>query len=153
MHPHDDIDDSRLLLIVVGAHIQSEVSDRPLAYRLRERILHWQEQESEPSDPCGGVQPVVCCDLWYLNNQPLLARPTIAVGNPSVNAATAYLAPKLPTAFVIEGALRVHLDLEFIDLQACLWGVNPSATVSAIDLFVDRYLDGFLRGSLQAGQT
>jgi hypothetical protein len=53
----------------------------------------------------------------------------------------------LPTAFVIENTLRVHLDPEMIQLQACAWGVSASATASAVDLFVERYLDQFLRAA------
>ena len=33
-----EIDTSKLLLIVVGAHLRAEMADRPLAYRLCDRI-------------------------------------------------------------------------------------------------------------------
>lgn len=156
MSDHDELETGSLLLIVVGADLRAEISDRPLAYRLREQILRWQDEHDEAeadgiAESAGlagnlghRLEPLVCSDLWYLNNPGLMARPTIAVGDPAVNAATAYLAPKLATALVIEQVFRVHLDLEYIELQACLWGVNPSATASAIDLFAERYLDVFL---------
>ena len=131
-----------LLLIVVGAHIQAEASDRPLAYRLRDRISQWQQAEGCEAD---GITPFVCCDLWYLNDSELMQRPTIAVGDPEFNAATAYLANRLPTALVVDESLRVQLDPEFIELKACVWGVNPTATAGGVDVFVDRYLDAFLR--------
>jgi len=45
---------------------------------------------------------LVCSDVWYLNNDPLRSRPTISIGGPGVNALSAYLADKLPSAFAIE---------------------------------------------------
>lgn len=141
-----------MLLIVVGAHLRAELHDRPLGYRLRDVILHRQDMlRARHLEDGPGLKAVLCTDLWYLNAKELLDRPTIAIGDPAVNAATAYLSNRLPTAFVIENSLRVHLDLEFIDPQACLWGVNPSATNSAIDLFVERYLDDFLKQALSSG--
>jgi hypothetical protein len=141
-----DIDPNGLLLIVVGAHLRAEFTDRPLAYRLREQVLRWQDQ-SLGEDDAKPLRPVVCSDVWYLNSTELAARPTVCIGDPNVNAASAMLATRMPTAFVIENTLRVHLDLEFIDLRACMWGANHSATASAVDVFVERYLDGFLRAA------
>jgi hypothetical protein len=45
---------------------------------------------------------------------------------------------------VVEDTLRIQLDLEHVDLQACLWGVDAAATASCLDLFCDRYLGDFL---------
>jgi hypothetical protein len=140
-----------LLLIVVGSTIVAEMRDRPLAYRLRERVLGWVDA-ARPVEPtadgaagtCDRLHPLVCTDLWYLNAREAEGRPAIAVGAPNVNAATALFSNRMPTAFVIEGSLRVHVDLEFLDLRAAIWGVNAAATASAIDLFVERYLDEFL---------
>ncbi|UCD76142.1 MAG: hypothetical protein JSV91_04310 [Phycisphaerales bacterium] len=137
-----DLNPESLLLIVVGAHLQAEANDRPLANRLRDRIVQWQDTNGCAED---GITPYVCCDLWYLNTTDLMERPTIAIGDPEFNAATAYLANRLPTALVVDESLRVQLDPEFIELNACVWGVNPTATAGGVDLFVDRYLDGFLR--------
>lgn len=142
----------RLLLLVVGAHPQAEADDRLLAYQLRRRILDWQEQWKRRAGAENGnglLQPLVCTDLWYLNDAMLRQRPVIALGDPAVNAATAYLSSRLPTAFVIEHTLRVQLDPEFIELQACLWGKTAQATSSAIDLFAERYLDDFLTEALE----
>lgn len=130
-----------LLLIVVGASIRAELADRPIADRLQERIRMWQDERESCLHP---LQPVVCTDLWYLNAPDLMARPTISIGEPQTNAATAYLANRLPTAFVIDETLRIQLDHEFIDLHSCLWGVTPETTAKASDLFVERYLDVFL---------
>lgn len=131
--------------------MMAEMRDRPLAYRLRERMLSWldardcaEHGQAGIEDGTPRIEPVVCSDLWYLNAKELEERPAIAIGEPSTNAATAVISSRLPTAFVIERSLRVHLDPEFIDLRAALWGANPSATAAAIDLFAERYMDEFL---------
>jgi len=146
-----------LVLIVTGATIAAEMRDRPLAYRLREKMLAWVDREAAEaakrlasagtSDNAERprLQPVVCSDLWYLNARELSGRPAVAIGEPTCNAATALISNRLPTVFVIEGSLRVHADVEFIDLRAALWAVSAAATASAIDLFAERYLDGFMR--------
>lgn len=139
-----ELDPEALLLIVVGAHWRAEVSHRPLAYRLCETIRNRLKQ-TNGSRAAGDLSPIVCSDLWYLNDQQLAQRPIIALGDPALNAATAYLSTRLPTAFVLEQTLRVHLDPDFIEAQACIWGADESATVAGIDVFVERYLDEFLR--------
>ena len=140
------------MLIVVGSSLDAEITDRPLAYRLREAVLRRLDAERTHGEPelheLHGLEPIVCTDLWYLNDTALHGHPAIALGDPATNAAAAAIASRLPTAFVVEQTLRVHLDPEFIELKACLWGVSPGATASAVDLFVERYLDGFLRGVL-----
>ena len=60
----------QMILIVVGAHLKAEMTDRPLAYRLRERMLLWLDEDSNGS-PC---EIVVCTDLWYLNADELRSR-------------------------------------------------------------------------------
>ena len=136
-------DTDTLLLVVVGAHLRAELSDRPLAYMLVERIEAWQRQHVEADR----LAPLVCSDLWYLNAAELLSRPTICLGRPGVNAASAFFANRLPTAFVLEETFQVQLDLEFITMQACVGGVNGAATASGMELFEDRYLDSFLRAA------
>lgn len=137
-----DSDLQSYLLIVVGAHLEAEAHDRPLAYRLRECILKWREASGCDGD---GAIPVVCCDLWYLNAGDLMLSPAIAIGDPEHNAASAYLASRMPTSLVVEDSLRVHVDPEYVDLRACLWGIDPPATAAGVDLFIERYLDSFLR--------
>ena len=132
-----------LLVVVVGAHPRAELADRPLGYRLRESILQWQAGHAVARP----LQPVLCTDLWYLNAEDLMVRPTISVGAPELNAVSAYFANRLPTALAIDDSLQVQLDPEFVTLQACVWGVNEQATASSVDLFVTRYLDPFLRSA------
>ena len=62
-------DGANLLLIVVGAHLRAEVADRPLAYRLRERIHAWLEKYGPGINV--GLIPVVCSDVWYMNQEAL----------------------------------------------------------------------------------
>jgi hypothetical protein len=145
---HMDVEN--LILIVTGAHLHAEVGDRPVAYALQNRLTEWLRREvpGEADRP----QVVVCSDLWYLNNDPLRARPTISIGGPGVNALTAFLADKLPSAFAIENVLLVQADLEFTDCIACCWGAEPGATAAAVHAFEERYLDAFMDAAVRAGE-
>lgn len=139
-------DESRghgLFLIVVGSSIEAERRDRPLAYRFREQVLDRLDVRRRDGE-ADALTPLVCSDLWYLNAREADGRPAIALGAPNTNAATALFSNRVPTAFVVEQRLRVHVDVEFIDLRAAIWGVNAAATASAIDLFAERYLGDFL---------
>ena len=69
----------------------------------------------------------------------------LSVGGPGVNALSAYYAQKVPAAVLRENKMIVQLDPEFVDLRVCIWGVNHRLTVEAMDLFIDRYLDDYLR--------
>ena len=94
------------VLIVVGAHPEAELYDRPLAYRLREAILAELRHSGEPVE----LTTLVLTDLWYLNQNPLRSRPTVAIGRPEINAATAWMARRLPTALLVEDAFRIQLE-------------------------------------------
>lgn len=123
------------ILIVVGAHLSAEIYDRPLAYRLRERVL----------GALGTDQPdrvVVCSDLWYLNRDELRELPAISVGGPTVNAFTAYLGDKLPSTFAVDGRLVVQAA-EDAPL-ACCWGIDAEGTAAAVEAFADRHLEHWL---------
>lgn len=139
----DDLDPAKLLLVVVGAHLRAECSDRPLGYHLQATIAEWL-QHNPPEEP---LRPVVCSDLWYLNAGELMRRPTISVGRPQHNAVSAYLANRLPAVLVIDQRLQVQLDPEFVTLQACVWGTDGPSTAAGVDLFEKRYLEPFLRSA------
>ena len=128
MSDQEAVDPRHLMMIVVGAHLEAELSDRPLGYRLQNDVVRWQ-QETPEADP---LAPIVCTDLWYLNARDLMLRPTISVGRPEHNAVSAYFANRLPTALVIDRSLQVQLDPEFVTLQACVWGVDGPATRSGV---------------------
>lgn len=130
------------ILIVTGAHLLAEATDRASAYRLRRAML---ERLGVPAaDGVLGGPVVVCSDLWYLNRDELRSRPTVSVGGPGVNALSAFLGDKLPGAFSVTGVLTVQLDPGFADRVACVWGVDHAATAAAVDAFIERYLDDFL---------
>jgi hypothetical protein len=138
------IDPSNLLLIVVGAHLRAEVADRPLAYRLQAAVHRWVTGHASELG-ADAFLPVVCSDIWYVNHPSLQRRPTISVGGPGVNALSAYFTDKLNAASVEENRYLIQLDPEFVDLRASIWGMNHELTVQALDTFLQRYLDGFLR--------
>jgi len=130
-----------LILIVIGAHLRAEVEDRPLGYELCDQIKQWQSQHTDEVDL---YNPVVCSDLWYLNHTSLMLEPTICLGDPEINAATAFLANRVPSAMIVDHTYRIHLDPEFIERKVCLWGVDAASTQGAYQVFVERYLDSFL---------
>lgn len=132
---------SCLLPVVVGAHLRAEMGDRPSAYALRERLASIAEGE--------GVRlaPVVVTDLWYLNQDVLRVRPTVSVGNPEINALSAALASRLPSALAIDDRLLVQFDPEWTDQVACCWGVDHQATARAAGIFAERYAQAFVRAA------
>ncbi len=137
------LDPTHLVLIVVGAHLRAEQADRALAYRLQAAIEGWidahQESLEEP------ITPMVCCDIWYLNHETLQARPTICIGGPGVNALSAYFGQQLDAATVADNEVIIQMDPEFVDLRACVWGMDHDMTSAAVEVFEQRYLDGFMR--------
>jgi hypothetical protein len=147
--PVRELDIATVVPIVVGAHIEAELTDRLVANRLRDRMV--EVIAASDDGACNRLHPVVLTDLWYLNNQPLRLRPTIAIGRPEVNAATAYLARKVPTALVVEDAYRIQVDPEFIDVHACLWGTSPAATATAAEVFEKRHLERWLATAASVG--
>ncbi len=134
------------LLIVVGATLRAEIADRPLAYGLHDRVRAWvTRHEASLRSP---VEPVVCSDLWYLNHGDLQARPTVCIGGPGVNALSRYLATQLPEEVkpgAAEPKVLIQVDPDFTDLRVCIWGSDHALTAKGVSLFVERYLDGYLR--------
>ncbi len=135
-----ELDTVRLLPIVVGAHLEAEITDRPRAGRLREEIRSWPGRR-EITDP---LEPVIVTDLWYLNADDLRRRPTITIGRPEINAVTAHLAGRIPTAFMVEETYRIQLDPEYVDLNVCIWGPDGPTTGAAVERFLERYLAEYL---------
>jgi hypothetical protein len=136
-------DPATSVLIVTGAHPAAEVFDRPIAYRLREQVLGRLGSDS-PRTEVPPQRVVVCSDLWYLNSEELRELPTISVGGPTVNALTAYLGDKLPSAYAVDGLLLVQAAWTDQTPLACCWGIHAQATATAVETFTQRYLDGFL---------
>jgi len=141
--PEHQDESPNLMLIVVGSGLRAETADRPLAYRLRERIHAWLERFGASLNI--PLVPVVCSDLWYLQQENLSGRPTISLGGPGVNALSHEFFEKLNPAVVRNDEILIQLDPEFIDLRVCIWGRNHAMTVDALEMFVRKYLDGYLR--------
>jgi hypothetical protein len=141
-HTGGRVDVDRVILIVVGAHLAAEVADRPVAYRLRDRMGAWLRERGREDTV------IVCSDVWYLNHGELRQRPTVSVGGPAVNALSAYFGERVPSAFTIEGVLLVQMDLGLTDRVACCWGVSPEATEGAVEAFVGKYLEGFMEAAV-----
>ncbi|RLS65094.1 MAG: hypothetical protein DWH97_07135 [Planctomycetota bacterium] len=142
LSPDLELENARLLPIVVGAHPRSEVADRPLANRLAVAIRQWQRAHVERES--ARLIPLVMSDLWYLNDQELLLQPTITIGEPSHNAASAYYGTRLPKAYVVDGKLQVLADLAFLEPSVTMWGVDAHATRTALDWFIARQMPAFL---------
>jgi len=131
----------RLLLIVTGSTLRAEAADRPIAYALADELRDRLEARAPSAPP---LEPLVCSDIWVLNNDELRSAPTITVGGPHANALTAYLADKLDAAFVVDEQVMVQMDLDLTDLVAACWGVDAKRTAVAVDAFLERHADRFL---------
>mgnify|MGYP000069802654 CR=1 FL=1 len=137
------IDTERVIPVVVGATLEGEAHDRPVAQRLAGLI-----NRTLGHDGAHGPA-LVCTDLWYLNDESLRARPTISVGRPDRNALSAYLGDKAPSAFVVDDVLMVQADPEMTEAVVCCWGVDARATGWAVDAFVEKYLDAFIEAAVR----
>jgi hypothetical protein len=142
------IDADTLVLIVVGAHPKAEQADRPIAYMLRQQLTKWLARRFEGETP--PLNALVVTDVWYLNDNSLRRCPAISIGGPGVNAVSAYLGDKLPSAFVVDDQYMVQMDLDLNDLVCCCWGVSTEATAHAVEAFLDRYLDEFMEAATRA---
>ncbi|MGD9692932.1 MAG: hypothetical protein AB7G17_04955 [Phycisphaerales bacterium] len=126
---------------MTGSTLLAESVDRPLAYSLLEHIQH----ALPPSSP---LSPIVCSDIWWLNNDELAHQPTISLGPPDSNALSAFLARRLPSAFAIDGVLNILLDPEYPEPHACIFGATPDSTHAATEAFLQRHLEAFLNAAL-----
>jgi hypothetical protein len=144
-----DIDTDRLIAIVTGVQLRAELGDRPLAYRIEQAVrehLAAALPRPEPGEP-PRLAPAVVSDVFYLNNDAIQTRPTIAVGGPGMNAVAAMLVDELPNALAIENTLVIQMDLEVNDHRCAVWGMNHLDTVRAVETFLAKgYLETFLNG-------
>jgi hypothetical protein len=148
-----EIDTDRLICIVVGVQLRAELGDRPLAYRV-EREMRSRLEAALGKAPEGEpprLSPVVISDVLYLNSEEMQARPAVSVGGPAMNALSALLADKLPTAVAIEDTLVIQMDLDMEDQRCAVWGMNHLDTVRAVELFISKYLDVFVAAAARGG--
>jgi hypothetical protein len=47
-----------------------------------------------------------------------------------------------------DGRKIIQLDPDFVDLRACIWGMDHDLTIEALDTFIDRYLTDYLKAVL-----
>ena len=139
-HPDHPVLQTQVIPIVVGAHLRAELGDRQHANAIRRAIGTWAEKQDATDPPW----PLVCSDLWYLNDTELRVQPTICIGHPDVNAATAALSSRLETAHMQDDRFLIQLDTEFVDLKCCIWGVDDEGTQEGVNHFVSGYLPQFL---------
>ncbi len=147
-HPDQPVSQTQVIPIVVGAHLRAELSDRQHATTIHRSIGSWAKEQ----DVTGPPWPLVCSDLWYLNDTELRVQPTICVGHPDINAATAAISSRLETAHMEDDRFLIQLDPEYIDLKCCIWGVDDEGTQAGVNHFVCGYLPKFL-GSIFGIQT
>jgi hypothetical protein len=140
LHPDEIVLEDNIIPIVIGAHLRAELGDRRRGYHVAEAIVHWMEQHQVPGPPW----PLVCSDMWYLNTLELRTRPTICIGQPELNAATAALSPKLETVLLEDNAYRIQCDPEYIDLKCCLWGIDDTHTNQCVEQFIKIVLPRFI---------
>lgn len=158
-----DVSTDRLITIVTGIQLRAELGDRPLAYHVEREVRAFLDAhlpERQPGElPL--LAPVVVSDVYYLNNDELQTRPTIAIGGPGMNALTATLVEELPTALAIDETLVIQMSLdagaEADDAHRCaVWGMNHLDTVRAVETFIAKgYLAAFLNGVMarEQGET
>ena len=128
---------------MVGSHLRAETADRPLAYRLRQQIGTWLDEHSGLLNL--PIEAVVYSDIWYLNKLSLQANPTVCLGGPGVNALASYFAQRLPEPAAHQQQVVIQIDPEFTDLRVCIWGTNHELTVRGLDLFMEQYLECYLK--------
>ena len=143
--PGIDYTTEQLLPVVVGAHPRAELGDRPWAGKLVRAMRQTLRESGQAAGE--GLLPLVVSDVWYLNDEALMRQPVIAIGDPGVNAASAYFATRLPATYAVENACQVLLDPELFDLKACLWGVNDDSTAAAVEYFQQKWLEKFLEAA------
>jgi len=145
-----DVDVDRLLWIVTGVQLNAELGDRPLAYRVEQELRARLLDALPPTAPgeLPALVPAVISDVYYLNSDDddVQSRPAISIGGPGVNALSAAWTKELQTIVAIENTLVVQMDLEMSDPRCAVWGMNHLDTVRAVDLFIAKYLDLFVKG-------
>ena len=140
LHADGPILPQAVIPIVVGAHLRAEVGDRPLAEKVKSAIESWKQQHGISESP----YPLVCTDMWYLNSVELRIQPTLSIGSPEVNAATAAFASDIPTLVEVQDAYRIQADPAFVELKCALWGVDAQQTQLGVDAFVKDVLEQWL---------
>jgi hypothetical protein len=135
-----EIDVNQTLLIVVGIDVKPEEADRPLAYRLQEAVRASAKFGDHPFRKC-----LVISDVLYRHNKIIQICPTIAIGGPGVNSASAELVEKLPVYLSKDNRYFIQLDKDYKDPKISIWGMDRESTMEAVETFIaNGILDDFL---------
>lgn len=124
-------------LIVTGSDVRAETMDRPLAYRLRDAIRERLDGQS--------ADIVVVSDFRYLHDFANTEIPTISIGGPGVNAVCQKWLEELPVVMTVDDEFWIQTDVEEVEVpRASVWGVNHETTCTALETFLDRFLEAYL---------
>jgi hypothetical protein len=135
------LDVNQTILIVVGADINPEEKDRPLAYYLKAEIEKSPQYGSLPFRKC-----IVISDSLFESDKIIQICPTISIGGPGVNALAARLAEKLPIIVAKDDRFFIQYDENNADQLVSIWGMNQETTGEAINVFInDGLLGKFLK--------
>lgn len=132
------VDTEETIVIVIAADLEEDHLDRASADRLVAAILER-----------GGGHPyrraVVVSDLAWFETPMFHGSPTITIGGPGVNGVAGRFAGELPTVWTEAERAMIQAEWQHGPRRAALWGMDRSATASAVDAFIGRgWLDEFL---------
>lgn len=123
------IDVNDTVLIVVGSELTPEEKDRPLAYSLKSTI--------DTNGKNSFQRCVVVSDRWYLDNELFQVCPTIMIGGPGVNAATAHFCEKIPVVWNDDEESFLQISMSDTIAKVLIWGLNQQRTEQAMTMFVE----------------
>jgi hypothetical protein len=151
-----DIDTDRLIAIVTGIQLKAELGDRPLAYRIEQAVrehLAAALPKPSPASCRASRRPSSATSTTSTATSSRPARRSASAAR-GMNAVSATLVEKLPTAVAIENTLVIQMDLEGDDPRCAVWGMNHLDTVRAVETFLAKgYLETFLQGIIEREQV
>jgi len=129
------LDVNQTILIVVGSEIKPEEKDRPLAYKLQQRIAQSDKYGKLPFRKC-----IVISDILFEKDKIIQVCPTISIGGPGVNLVSARLVEKLPVHINKNNRYFIQYDKNPKNNRVSLWGMDQATTNEAIDTFINEGL-------------
>jgi hypothetical protein len=123
------VDTDETVVLVTGTSLRAEEADRPLAYWIKREI----DRRGAGHAYRRGV---VVGDRWYLENGVFHLNPTIAIGGPGANAASAEFADSVPMAWTREDRAFIQADFGGELRRAILWGADVAGTTLAVEQFM-----------------
>ncbi|MDX2147546.1 MAG: hypothetical protein SFZ23_08485 [Planctomycetota bacterium] len=150
----DDPDSSQApprarIFIVTGSGIDAERCARPLAYTLLEEIERVVRSTIDDEGQTPSVAASVCADLWAVGMRWPMGAALIAIGPPSQNAVSAFLANRLPSVSTESRRYAVLMEPMLDGPHVCCYGEDAATTADAVRCFRDRHLPGFVESVLR----